>query len=135
MTVARTVFLTAVWTFNLGVLIEGFLIGMVVVAGSLSTAPHVLLGHALLLPLLVMAVTMYTARYPQGVKALSWLLLATYVLQTDVLMRLRTEAPALAALHPALAFVAIVLGVDILRRASQASLPQGSLGGAPGRLT
>lgn len=114
--VARFVYLAAVALFDLGVVVQLFLVGLIVVAGSMGFDLHRTLGHLLAAPLLVMLVAVHLGRLPAGVARLSWLLFALYVLQADVLIFLRSSQPLLAALHPVLALADIVLGWMLLLR-------------------
>jgi len=120
---ARTAYVAAAWLFAAGIVVQVFLIGMAAVAGRWSTAPHISLGHALALPLLAMVVLMFPSRLPAAVKGLTWLLLTTYVLQADVVIELRGDAPVLAAFHPVLALVDIVVVSELIRRTSRLPVP------------
>lgn len=133
MRMSRAVYLAAAWLFAAGVIVQVFFIGMAVVAYRWSTAPHVALGQGLVIPMLAMVVGMFPARYPRTVKALTWLLLATYILQAGVLIQLRGAAPALSALHPVLALVDIVLVWELMRRAVRAPAPAPKRAAAPRR--
>ena len=112
-TTARWAYWVAAWLFLSGIVVQVFLAGMVVVAFRMSWANHIGLGHSLSLPLLLMLVAAYLGRFPVSMKRLTWLLFAVYVLQADVVIFLRGQAPVVAALHPVLALVdfAIVLAL------------------------
>jgi hypothetical protein len=112
---ARFVYLAAVWLFLVGVVVQVFLAGMVVVAVRLGWDPHIGLGHSLGAPLLVMLISMYLGRMP--VKRLTWLLFGVYVLQADVVIFLRSQAPLVSALHPVLALFDFALGLALARAA------------------
>jgi hypothetical protein len=111
---SRVVYLIAVCLFLIGVLVQVFLAGMVVVAAEMGWNNHVNLGHALGLPLLVMLVTAYVGRIPGRMKRLTWLLFGAYILQADVLIFLRGSAPVLAAFHPVLALVDFSLALTLV---------------------
>jgi hypothetical protein len=115
--VARYVYVITAWLFVVGVAVQVFLAGMVVVAAQMGWAAHAGLGHALALPLLIMLISMYLGRLPRSMKWLTWLLFATYVLQSDVLIFLRGAAPVAAAFHPVMALVEFALGVVLAWRA------------------
>lgn len=115
--IARFVYLAFAWLFVAGVLTQVFLAGMVVVSLRLSWEPHIGLGHSLAFPLLLMLISMYLGRLPRPVKTLTWVLFGVYVLQSDVLIFMRLQAPVLAALHPVLALVDFALGLALARRA------------------
>lgn len=115
--VSRFAYMFAAWLFLSGVVVQVFLAGMVVVAFRMSWLNHISLGHSLALPLLVMLVTVYLGRFPASMKRLTWLLFAAYVLQADVVIFLRSQAPVVAALHPVLALVDFALGLALARGA------------------
>jgi hypothetical protein len=101
----------------IGVLVQVFLAGMVVVSYLISWGNHSTLGHTLAGPLLLMLISMYPGRLPQPMKQLTWLLFGVYVLQADVVIFMRVQAPMVAALHPVLALVDFALGLTLARRA------------------
>lgn len=105
------------WLFVVGVLAQVFLAGMVVVARQMGWSDHIGLGHTLAGPLLFMLISMYLGRLPGSVKRLTWLLFGVYVLQSDVLIFLRAEAPVLSALHPVLALLDFAIGYALARQA------------------
>jgi hypothetical protein len=111
------VYLAAICLFLLGVLAQVYLAGMAVVALQISWNSHVSLGHFVAGPLVLMLVSMYLGRFPRPVKGLTWLLFAIYVLQADVVIFLRFQAPLVGALHPVLALVDFALGLALARRA------------------
>ena len=115
--IARYVYLVMAWLFVVGVVVQVFLAGMVVVAGRMGWGSHVDLGHTLAGPLLLMLISMYLGRMPGPVKRLTWLLFGVYVLQADIVIFLRAQAPLLSALHPVLALVDFALGYALARRA------------------
>lgn len=115
--ISRYIYLGAAWLFLAGVVAQVFLAGMVVVAARMGWTDHIGLGHTLSGPLLLMLVTLYLGRAPGSMKRLTWLLFGAYILQADVLIFLRFQAPLLAALHPVLALVDFALGLTLARRA------------------
>lgn len=115
--VSRFVYLGAAWLFVAGVAAQVFLAGMVVVAGRMGWDVHRGLGHTLAAPLLFMLVSMYLGRLPGSLKRLTWLLIAAYVLQADVVIFLRGQAPVISAFHPVFALVDFALGLTLARRA------------------
>jgi len=115
--VSRYVYLVGVWLFLVGVVVQVFLAGMVVVAAQMGWNDHIGLGHTLALPLLIMLISMYLGRMPRGVKNLTWLLFGVYVLQADVVIFLRAQAPVVSALHPVLALFDFTLAAVLARRA------------------
>ncbi len=115
--VARFVYLFAAWLFVAGVVGQVFLAGMVVVAGRIGWDGHVGLGHTLAGPLLFMLVSMYLGRLPGSLKRMTWVLFAVYVLQADVVIVLRGQAPVVSALHPVFALADFALGLALAQRA------------------
>ena len=103
--ISRTVYLLASSLFLVGVALQVFLAGMVVVALRMGWSNHRDLGHSLALPLLVMLVTAYLGKLSRGMKWFTWLLFAAYIIQADVLIFMRTSMPVAAAFHPVLALV------------------------------
>jgi hypothetical protein len=115
--ISRYVYLFAAWLFVVGVAVQVFLAGMVVVALKMGWDAHRDMGHSLALPLLIMLISMYLGRLPGSMKGLTWLLFGVYALQADVLIFMRFQAPVLAALHPVLALADFALGLALARRA------------------
>jgi hypothetical protein len=114
---SRYIYLVAAWLFVSGVIVQVFLAGMVVVALQIGWNYHGELGHWLAGPLVLMLVCQYPGRLPRRMKQLTWLLFGVYVLQADVIIFLRFQAPVVSALHPVLALVDFVLGLSLARRA------------------
>lgn len=106
------------WLFVVGVALQVFLAGLVVVAQVSDWENHIGLGHALAMPLLLMLVSMYLGRLPRRTKLLTWLLFVVYALQADVLIFLRQGLPHVSALHPVLALVDFALGWRLARAVS-----------------
>lgn len=115
--VFRTVYLVVSWLFVVGVLVQVFLAGMVVVAVKMGWDNHITLGHSLAGPLLLMLVSMYLARLPGSMKRLTWILFGVYVLQADVLIFMRFTVPVLSAFHPVMALLDFALGFSLARQA------------------
>lgn len=114
---SRIVYLIVTWLLVLGVLAQVLLAGMVVVSGQMGWGGHIVLGHALGLPLVLMLLSAYLGRSPAVIKRLTWLLFGVYVLQADVIIFMRGSAPLVAAFHPVLALVDFSLGLTLARRA------------------
>lgn len=111
------VYLLASSLFSIGVALQVFLAGMVVVALEMGWSYHRDLGHGLAFPLLVMLVTVYLGHMPRRTKWLTWLLFIVFAIQADVLIFLRSSLPVLSAFHPVLALVDIVLAVMLVYQA------------------
>ena len=112
--VSRIIYLTTSSLFLIGVTLQVFLAGMVVVALEMGWSNHRDLGHALGLPLVVMLITAYLGRLPTSMKRLSWLLFAVYVIQADVVIFLRTSMPVASAFHPVLALADFLLAAFLV---------------------
>ena len=108
--ISRIVYLIASWLFLLGVIVQVFLAGMVVVAGQSGWENHIGLGHSLGLPLLIMLITVFLGGMPRRMKRLTLMLFVVYLLQSDVIIYLRDSAPIVSALHPVLALADFALG-------------------------
>ena len=115
--ISRFIYMAAAWLFLVGVVMQVFLAGMTVVAQRMGWNNHTSLGHFLAAPLLVMLVSQYPGRFPGSVKRLTWLLFGVYVLQADVIIFLRSQAPVISAFHPVLALVDFALGLALARAA------------------
>jgi len=66
--VSRSVYLGASSLFLIGVTLQVFLAGMVVVAMQMGWSNHRDLGHSLALPLIVMLISAYLGRLPRQMK-------------------------------------------------------------------
>lgn len=118
MKASRIAYAVFAWLFVVGVLVQVFLAGMVVVASQMGWDNHMGLGHALAVPLLLMLITAYPGKLPGRMKRLTWLLFVVYVLQADVLIFMRASVPVLSALHPVMALVDFALGLSLARKAT-----------------
>jgi membrane-bound metal-dependent hydrolase YbcI (DUF457 family) len=112
--VSRIVYLAASTLFLVGVSLQVFLAGMVVVALRTGWGNHRDLGHALALPLLIMLLTAYLGRLPNKIKWMTWLLLGVYIIQSDVIIFMRASYPYVSAFHPVLALVDFGLGAFLV---------------------
>jgi hypothetical protein len=128
--ISRIAFRIFAWVFLVGVALQVFLAGLVVVARVSDWENHVGLGHALGFPLLLMLVSMYLGRLSRTTKRLTWLLFAVYVLQADVLIFMRDSVPYAAALHPVLALIDFALGWRLARAPIDAAEPAPSAAAA-----
>jgi hypothetical protein len=118
MRISRWIYQIFAWLFTVGVMVQVFLAGMVVVAVRMGWDAHVSLGHILAGPLIVMLITMYTGKLPGRMKRLNWLLFLNYLIQADVVIFLRSQAPVVSALHPVLALIDFALGYYLARQAA-----------------
>ena len=103
------------WLFLVGVVLQVFLAGMVVVARQSDWETHIGLGHTLGLPLILMLIHMYVGKASSAVKRTTWILFLVYFIQADVIIFMRQSVPLLSAFHPVLALVEFWLGMRLLR--------------------
>lgn len=115
--VGRAIYTVFAWLFVVGVLVQVFLAGLVVVARRASWENHIGLGHLLGLPLVIMLIFMYLGGMPRRLKWLTWGLFAVYFIQADIVIFLRDSVPYLSAIHPVLALIDFALGWTLARRA------------------
>jgi hypothetical protein len=115
--VSQILYFVASSLFLIGVTIQVFLAGMVVVALEMGWANHRDLGHGLALPLLVMLITVYLGHLPRNMKWMTWLLFVIYIMQADVIIFLRSSAPMISAFHSVLALVEFALGLALAYQA------------------
>ena len=112
--IARWAHLVSAWLFAAGVLLQGYLAGAALaqLGGNGDFATHMGIGYTL--GLLALAVLLFAllGRMPRSHVGWSGLLLVLYVVQTS-LPFLRTDSPAIAALHPANAMIMLVLAVVV----------------------
>jgi len=135
----RYAYLVLAGLFTVGVLVQVFLAGMVVVAQQMGWGGHVSLGHMLAGPLIFMLITMYFGKLPRSLKWLTWGLFVVYALQADVLIFLRASVPVLSALHPVLALLDFAMGYALFRAVlklvksaeSPAAMPVGAARSGP----
>lgn len=128
MKTARSIYFIFSLLFVVGVIVQVFFAGLVVVAMKGSWNSHITLGHALGGPLLIMLILLYFARMPKKIKWMTWALFGVYFLQADIVIFLRFDAPVVSALHPVLALVDFALGLSLARQASavrRQALPAG----------
>lgn len=114
--ISRYIYLFWAWLFVVGVVVQVFLAGLVVVAMKISWNNHILLGLSLAVPLLILLVTQYLGRNPGPMKRLTWLLFGVYILQVTAI-GLRAEAPVISAAHPVFALADFAIGLSLARRA------------------
>ena len=69
--ISRIIYLIASSLFLIGVALQVFLAGMVVVAMQMGWSNRRDLGHSLVLPLPVMLITAYLGKLPRGMKWLT----------------------------------------------------------------
>lgn len=115
--ISRIIYLLAVSLFLVGVALQVFLAGMVVVALQIGWSNHRDLGHALAFPLIVMLISAYLGRLPGSMKWINWVLFLVYIIQADVLIFMRASLPVVSAFHPVLALVDCVLAVILVYQA------------------
>jgi len=115
--IARQAHVAAAWLFAAGVLVQGYLAGAAMgqLGGSGNFSTHQAVGYALGIVALLILILALVGRFPRSQVGWSGLLVILYVVQTS-LPYLRTDTPAIAALHPANAMVLLVLAVVVAVR-------------------
>ena len=103
------------WLFVIGVVLQVFLAGLVVVARTSDWEAHIGLGHSLGIPLILMLILMYVGKASSAVKRTTWILFLVYFIQADVIIFMRQSVPLLSAFHPVLALIEFWLGMRLLR--------------------
>ena len=126
----RVLYVVSAWLFLVGLLSQVFLIGLDVVSHQAGARDaHIAFGWILhLSPLLVL---LFAALSRAGRRHWQWALaLAVVVFIVPLLPGLSTSAPLVAALHPVLAVIAVVLALIVARN----SLDAWRMDSAPGPL-
>jgi hypothetical protein len=126
---ARLAHLATAWLFVAGVLLQGYLAGAALaeLGGSGDFSQHVSVGYTLMAVLAIGVLAFaLLGRLPWAQLGLSVLLLILYVVQTS-LPYARAEAPALAALHPAVAMILLVVAAVIALRARRYTVVEAAL--------
>lgn len=115
--IARRAHVWAAWLFAAGALVQGYLAGAALgqLGGSGDFSTHLVVGYAIGIVALAVLVLALAGRFPRGQVGWSGLLVLLYVVQTS-LPFLRSSSPSIAALHPAIAMVLLVLAVVIAVR-------------------
>jgi hypothetical protein len=115
--IARQTHVGAAWLFAIGVLVQGYLAGAALgqLGGSGDFSLHQAVGYTLGIVALAVLLLAMIGRFPRSQVGWSGLLLILYVVQTS-LPYLRADTPAIAALHPAIAMVLLVLAVVVAVR-------------------
>jgi hypothetical protein len=114
---ARRAHVAAAWLFAAGVLVQGYLAGAAMgqLGGSGDFSTHLAVGYTLGIVALAVLILALVGRFPRSQAGWSGLLLILYVVQTS-LPFLRTDTPAIAALHPVNAMVLLVLAIVVAVR-------------------
>jgi hypothetical protein len=115
--IARRAHVWAAWLFAGGVLVQGYLAGAALaqLGGSGDFSTHLAVGYTIGILALAVLVLALAGRFPRGQVGWSVLLVLLYIVQTS-LPFLRSDSPAIAALHPANAMVLLVLAVVVAVR-------------------
>lgn len=107
----RIIFLVIAWLFPVAILIQVLFVGLSLFTGQSYWDAHIGLGHTIgILPILLVILG-YLGRLPRRTIILTWLALATYLVQAEVFAAIRADAPFFAAFHPVLALVLFALAV------------------------
>lgn len=115
---AQVIYIFLCWLILLIVLYQVYLAGLVVVARLASWSAHGEFGFLMFLPLLLMVILVFPARYSRRIKALTWLLFGIYIIQFVAVM-LRSIAPYLSAIHPVLALFDFAIGLWLAIRTTE----------------
>jgi pimeloyl-ACP methyl ester carboxylesterase len=111
----RWIYAVMVLLFLAGVLVQVFLAGLAVVARRAGWDNHIVMGHSLGGPLVLMLLVMFPAKLPSNLKWLTALLFGVYFVQADVVIFLRNSLPYVSALHPVLALFDFLLAQHLVR--------------------
>ena len=114
---ARRIHLAVAWIFLVVILIQVFLIGLYLFAGG-SLETHRSFGYSILFVALAVLLTALWARVPRRDGWIAAGVLGLYIVQTS-LPEFKASAPAVAALHPVVAFLLFWLGLRVARRARE----------------
>jgi uncharacterized protein DUF6220 len=112
---ARWINVGAAWLFAAAVVLQGYLAGQALaqLGGNGDFSMHRDVGYTVLgILALVIIVTALVGRMPRRHVGWSAALVILYVVQTS-LPFLRTDSPAIAALHPANAMVLLVVAIFV----------------------
>jgi hypothetical protein len=112
---ARWIHTGAAWAFAAGVLLQGYLAGQALaqLGGNGDFATHREVGYTVLgILALVVLVAALIGRMPRRQVGWTVLLVVLYIVQTSLPL-MRTDSPAIAALHPANAMLLLILAIFI----------------------
>ena len=114
--IARSIYLCATWLLVVGAVVQIFLAGLGVFDDPSAFITHRDFGFLLELLPIVMLIAAIVARMGRGYIGGAVLLFVQFMLQS-VFVALRTDLPAIAALHPLNGFIILLVGL-ILGRAA-----------------
>ena len=114
--IARTAYAGLALVFPIGLLVQVFLAGLGVFDGPEAFATHRDVGYTLSLVPVVLVVVGLVGRVPRRLTGLAAVIFVLFLLQS-VLIGLRGDAPAIAALHPVNGFLITILAVVLAREA------------------
>ena len=115
---ARYAYAVLAWAFVAGVVVQVFLIGLALFAGSENLALHVSLGWILhLMPILLVAAAALARAGRQQILIAAALAVTVFIV--PILALLRDSAPVVAALHPVGALLSFWLAILVARDAAQ----------------
>ncbi|HZY44862.1 MAG TPA: DUF6220 domain-containing protein [Anaerolineae bacterium] len=120
--VSRIIYRISAWLFFVGVVVQVFLAGLVLLAPGVSSwANHAGFGYFIgyvLLPLIVFA---FVGRLTRAIKIQMGVLLLLYIVQL-ALIYLRTSVPIVSALHPVNAMLLFWFSLRHARQAGSITL-------------
>lgn len=114
--IARPIHLVVAWLLVIGLLVQVFLAGMGVFAGSSSFTTHRDFGYALTLLPVVLLVTALVGRFGRWHAIAAAVMFGQFILQS-VLVLQRDSTPAIAALHPVNGFLILLIAIWLARDA------------------
>jgi hypothetical protein len=113
---ARTIFIGVAWLLVAGLFVQVFLAGLGVFDSTTGFETHRDLGFALGILPIVMLVAGLAGGLGRRLVGIAALILGLFLLQS-VLVGVRTQAPAVAALHPVNGFLILLLSIVVARGA------------------
>ena len=117
---ARFGFLAVSWLLVVGVVLQAFLAGLALFAGSSWWASHVNYGYLVSLGLGTLLILLtFASRLPSGMHRLSVLLGVLAILQPGFIYPGRFVGAPVEALHPVNALILFWLGLRVARRARE----------------
>lgn len=117
--IARPIHLVASWLLVAGLLVQVFLAGMGVFAGTRNFATHRDFGYLLELLPVVLVITAVVGGFGRGPAIAAGVMFGQFILQSILVLQ-RDSLPAIAALHPVNGFLILLIAIWVARDAWQA---------------
>jgi hypothetical protein len=112
--VARLIFMATTWLFAAGLVVQVFLAGLGVFDDPASFATHRDFGYTLSLLPIVLVIAGFLGGVERRLIGLAGISFVLLILQS-ILVAFRTDAPAVAALHPVNGFAILLLALVLAR--------------------